>query len=101
MIIQTLNYYSVRNTVDIWFYLYLENRTKFIGTNDYSCDIYFVRCGVTQGSILGPFLFLIHISALHYTIKHHKKIKKQVDYDLKSLNYYLITEKICLNVSKT
>ena len=104
ILIQKLNYYGVRGTTNNWFSSYFENRSQFRSINCYSSDLFFIRCGVAQGSILGPLSFLVYINNLHYSIKHCKihhfaddtnllkfslsikKMSKQVKYDLKNLN---------------
>ena len=114
-----LNYNGVRGTGNNWFSSYLKIRTQFVSTDGYSSDLHLIHCGVPQGSILRPLLFLIYINDLHYAIKHYKvhhfvddtnllnfscsikKIKKQVNYDLKNLNNWLNANKFCVNVSKT
>ena len=119
ILIQKLNYFGVRGTATNWFSSYLENRTQFVSINGYSSDLHFVRCGVPQGSILGPLLFLVYINDLHYAIKHFKahhfaddtyflnfshsvkKMNKQVNFDMINLNNWLNANKICLNVDKT
>ena len=113
-----MNYYGVRGTANNWFSSYLENRTQFLSINGYLSGLLFIRCGIPQGSLLGPLLFPIYLNVLHYAIMHCKilhfaddtnllnfshsikKINKHVNYDLKNLNNWLNANKIYLNVDK-
>ena len=119
ILIQKLNYYGIRGIANNWFSSYLQNRTQFVSINGFDSNVNAICCGVPQGSILGPLLFLIYINDLHFAIKyckvHHfaddtnllnfnnsiKKINKQVGHDLKYLSYWVNANKICLCFCKT
>ena len=119
ILLKKLEYYGIRGISNKWFASDLSNRKQFVSINGYKSTLADVKCGVPQGSILGPFLFLIYINDLHIAIKyskvHHfaddidllnfnhcvKSINKQVSYDLKNLSNWLKANKISLNIGKT
>ena len=48
-----------------WFTCYLSNGRQFIGYNvNIKTTLFDIVCGVSQGSILGPFLFLLYVNDL-------------------------------------
>ena len=44
-----------------WFKSYLMNRTQIVEINNTWSDSLPINCGVPQGSILGPLLFLVYM----------------------------------------
>ncbi len=101
-----------------WFQSYLRERTQIVNVNGVDSDPMTVRCGVPQGSILGPLLFLCYVndmpisvkcklllyaddSALLVSGKDPTEIGKRLSYELESCSQWLIDNKLSLHLGKT
>ena len=43
-----------------WFKSYLSNRKQYVFLDGESSEVKEITCGITQGSVLGPLLFLLY-----------------------------------------
>src|SRR6218665_603158 len=58
---------GIRGIVKTWFIDYLKNRIQYVCYKGSASPHKIISCGVPQGSILGPLLFLIYINDLAAT----------------------------------
>ena len=69
--IGSLNVYGITGSVQEWFASYLSSRTQFVQIECSRSSLRELNCGVPQGSVLGPLLYVLYTSPVADIIKRH------------------------------
>lgn len=64
LLLYKLNCAGIRGIPYKWFESYLENRVQIVKIEDRYSDSRTITCGVPQGSVLGPILFLVYVNTI-------------------------------------
>ena len=64
ILIKKLEHYGIQGIASKWIISYLIRRKQYVSIQDTSSEHKEILCGVPQGSILGPKLFIIYINQI-------------------------------------
>lgn len=119
ILLNKLEKYGIRGVVGNWVKNYLQNRKQFVQIGEHKSSFMELSCGVPQGSVLGPILFILYINdicniskSLKYFLfaddttilccgKNEHQIIKTITAEINKLKQWFDQNKLSLNVSKT
>ena len=119
ILLDKLYHLGIRGIMHKWLGNYLCRRKQFTFCNGISSDICDITCGVPQGSVLGPLLFLVYVNDIYISVPNDcvklfaddtnlfifgtslVDLETRASECLESMNTWFAANKLSLNVDKT
>ena len=119
ILIKKLDHYGIRGLASTWIQNYLYNRKQYVAVSGLNSHMLPIACGVPQGSILGPILFILYINDMSRVSDQLKFIifaddtnifhsspnldtaASLMNRELEKLNTWFKVNKLSLNIKKT
>ena len=119
ILLQKLYYYGIRGNALDWIGSYLFNRKQFTSFKDVNSDLVQIQCGVPQGSILGPLLFVLYVNDIgnvsqncsvilfaddtniFFTGHDMRELEILIGNELDKFHHWFSSNKLSLNIEKT
>ena len=119
ILLYKLSHYGIRGGALEWFRDYLKNRQQYVSINNHDSQLKLISCGVPQGSLLGPLLFILYINDiqkssqvlsficfaddtnLFYSHKDPNLLADTMNNELELVQTWIHANKLSLNIEKT
>lgn len=119
ILLKKLQHYGIRGITLSWFNSYLCNRKQYVYLNGVSSTMQLTQCGVPQGSILGPLLFILYVNDIancsdilwfilfaddtnvFHSESDVNKLTATLNNELTKLSIWFKANKLSLNAKKT
>ena len=114
-----LEHYGIRDVALQWFKSYFSCRQQFAQFNQACSPMQTIKCGVPQGSILGPLLFILYINdlpnaseltdpllfayetSIFYSHSSPNCLEPVLNDELQNIDVWLKCNKLSVNIKKT
>ena len=118
ILLSKLSHYGIRGNALNWFETFLKGRKQFTSVNGACSKTSVIGCGVPQGSVLGPLLFLLYVNDIQNAFtsatpklfaddiniflfgKDLKGLFSTANTELASLSEWLLANKLTLSIGQ-